>query len=597
MLVAQENPAKPTYQQLVLKRRKLTAPRQWPGRTNEGWDTETVNGKAFLMANSQEWRSVEDLDDCLSFLTQHRFRQVRNTWWNLRYDVTAIFKHEPNVMMDLELNGEAEWHGYKFSYLRGKFLRITTPSRQSYYHYDIAQFYFQALANAARRYLNRTPPEIKEHRHELHLYDRETVGDYCRWDATATRDLTDLYTTRLERVNLYPKHLISGGNVAQSLLLSAANVPTWQDIPQAANRLGWAAQRGAWIDLWQRGEAMAWKADIKSAYPAHMRDMPDMRDGQWVYEPNPSDAAYGFCRAKVYYGEDTLPILAAHVAGTNIYPHSDSGIETVLTIDEYRYLKRTGSRIEADLWTSFVPDENPRYPWRGLIDKLNVLKEEESSHKGTDKFDPGFYLALKGLINSQYGKTCEKVPIDGTSDWRAGRLYNPVASSHTLARTRIQVAEAIGSQKRDVIAIATDSVSATKPLKNVEQGTQLGDWDIETPDEGERAIFFQPGVYQYESEDPHTRGFKKSAIGTLWDIANTHAPQFTITTERPYSGRQASRWGKPDLANIFDRHDYTIKTPNTRRIWAHDVTHFGELLDQLIPSSPVPTTLLEEIQC
>lgn len=586
-------PHKPAWDEIVKPRQILTPPKPYPDLLNEGWDTETKDGKAFIMSNSREWRHVDCLEDCLGFMTEHSQYGLRHVWWNIRYDVTALFKHDHDAMMDLELTGTTTVGDYELYYLPRKLLKIRhAKSKKTYYHYDVAQFYMMPLASAAEKFLGRVAPDIKMHRHELDKYDTAEVGEYCRWDATSTKDLADLYVEKLKRVKLYPRHLISGGNIAQNLQLTHANIHTWRDVPSVANRLGWRAQRGAWIDTWIRGEMYVNKYDIKSAYPANMRDMPDLRDGQWVFDKDPNDAAYSFTRATVQYGPDTLPILPTHIAPTNIYADVDEPRNVILTQDEYRYLVKSGARVDTDLWYSFVPNEDARYPWRDLIDKLTILKDEISATKGTPQFDPGYYLAMKGLINSLYGKTCEKIPQNDGSV-KAGRLMNPVCSSHILARTRVQVAEIIGARAKDVAFVATDCVATLRPIPGIGDAEKIGDWELEKEDT--KALVFQPGVYEVEGERPHTRGFKSSAIKTLWDVANTDAETFTITIERPYSGRQASYWNKPELANIFDKHDYTINVANSRRLWKWSPKKFSDLLDNQIHSVPVPVSLAESV--
>jgi hypothetical protein len=214
--------------------------------------------------------------------------------------------------------------------------------------------------------------------------------------------------------------------------------------------------------------------------------------------------------------------------------------------------------------------------------KLQTLKKESKS-------DPAKYLAAKALINSFYGKTTEK--IDRDDGWHAGVLFNPVVSATTLAWTRIQVAEAVHGQLGDVVAIATDSVAATRPLRGLDVGEELGQWEVEA--EGIPGIFLQPGVYQVGGKQAQTRGFKRTGIKGLQQIIDTDSDTFTVTTERPYSGRQASRWGKPELANIFESHDYKIHVRNIRRLWGQDVTKFSDLKNNLVLSSPIPVAVAE----
>lgn len=595
MIRLRRNAAQPGYDQLVFKRRRPPSSKQWPGRGNEGWDTETVEGKATTLANSTEYFEINSLSDILKEIGRERHKNKRHVWWNLRYDVTAMFKWEPEVLTKLELEGVADYDGYEFYYLPRKFLKIRSSQKRTFYHYDIAQFYRMPLARAAKRYLNRDAPDIKTDRADLSGYTSTEVGEYCRWDAESTKLLGDLYVKQLATVDLHPKHLISAGNIAQQMLVATSDIPCWAHQPNLATRMAWMAQRGAWIDVWKRGEATVWKYDIKSAYPSEMRDMPDIRDGRWTFEENPKDSAYGFVRTTIEYAPGTPPFLAHYDGKTNIFPDLDVKTRAVITQKEFNYLKSIGCTLKPDIWYSFIPNDNPRYPWRDPIDRFYKIKEEEGKKKGTRWFDAAKYLVAKELFNSPYGKTCERIKQDDGS-WRPGTLFLPTVSSHILAGARLKLAKAIRGYEKEVVNIATDSMCVTRPVAGLDGSGDLGSWVVEA--EGEPGIFLQPGRYQVGDEDPMTRGFslrsmRDSGYNDYWQMAKAGGTMCKILIDRPYTGRQAARWGKIDKANIFTRQEYYVTPHNTRRLWDKQVDDFSQLLNTTIGSTPIPISMAE----
>lgn len=578
-------PSKPRWDQLTFQRWQGKRPKPHPGMTNEGWDTETKKGRAFIMASSREWRRVESLEDCLRFLTQPRYRGVRGCWWNIDYDVTAMMKHDHDAMADLLLDGACLYGRWRLTYVRHKVLSIRTHDGKVHKHYDASQFYRASLKAAALRYLGREAPEIKEHRHELWRYPDEEVGEYCRWDATATKDLADLYSDKLAKVGLQPRHLISSGHLWQTLQLTEGGIPTWRHNPSGVNRLAWEAQRGAWIDVHARGECDVWKYDIKSAYPHYLRGMPDLAHGQWVRDPDPREARVGFVRCQVRDPTTDLPtILSTNVKPSNVYPRLDEPATAVLTLDEYRFLRRVGATLRPDLWCSFIPDDPEARPWDRLLGRLDKIKQ-------ANKGDPGAYLAAKELINSSYGKTAERIEKDDGT-WEAGRIFNPVAAACTLAGTRVKVAEACLGRTGDVVAVATDCVAATRPIHGLDHTGEVGSWEVEH--EGKRGLFLQPGIYEIDGVRPHTRGFAVNAVDSLWDVVKQGGDSFTITMERPHTGRESARRGRPEDANVFRKVEYRITPANHRRIWDEPVTDFSQLRGNLIRSQPVPWSLILE---
>lgn len=527
------------------------------------------------MANSSEWRELESLDDAIAFLCGRAARGVRNFWWNLDYDVTAVLKLEPDVLREVTKTGGYEDERFRLSYLQDKLFTIRRKGGQTFYHYDAMQFYNSGLARAALKYLGRETHELKAERGNLDWRNVERIGDYCVWDATATRDLGALLVSRMHKIGVYPKHFISKGNIAQVTLLTKADVPTWRDNPRDVNRFAWHAFRAGWIDLWKRGSCNVWKYDIKKAYPAVFRTLPDFRRGRWTDEPC-AESSVGFVRCTVRMRKETPPMLAAWLDQAHYYPTFDLPVRVWLTLDEQRFLSKHAD-VTPELWRCFVPKENAGYPWRDIIDKL-------LSPEWADKSDPALYQTSKEIRNSIYGKTVESG--ERRSDKKVGRLFNVVAGATATARTRVWVAEQIVGNLGDVVAVMTDAVATTRRL-HVPEGDDVGMWEVEAEDK--EGVFVQPGVYQVGDKDPQTRSFR--AIKDLRANLKTAGETLKVRYERPWSARQAVVKNDISLANVFEEEEKEMRLTNHRRMWRNDVRTFPELLKRRVDSSPVPVSL------
>ena len=58
-----------------------------------GFDTETLEGYARVIATNEEYIPVSNFSDILDFLNLKKHRGVIFWTWNLRYDTQAILKH------------------------------------------------------------------------------------------------------------------------------------------------------------------------------------------------------------------------------------------------------------------------------------------------------------------------------------------------------------------------------------------------------------------------------------------------------------------------------------------------------------------------
>lgn len=572
-------PHKPAWKDLGL-RKKGTPPVLWMKDDVQGWDTETsLDGKARVLACPEKAYKLQSLDDALDALTGPNGSDRRCFWWNMDFDVTALLRWDEDVLEAVTTEGVYNDGKTAIRYIPRKLLKIIRRGHTTWC-YDAAQFYRSPLAKAAFVYLHRPAPEIKGDRENLFgQYTDQEIGDYCRWDARATRDLADLYVKGLWDMQLAPRHFISNGNLAQTLILQQTQVPVWSDYPEYVNRAAWSTMRGAVIDVWKRGTMDLWKYDIRSAYPAVLRDLPDFENGEWVPHVDP-EAKWGFVCGRYRFANDTPPIIPTFNGTHQLYPQWED-VEAWVTLDEHRLLEKTCRKAEPVIAWTWKEDGEQGRPWRGLVDRLQVLKAEA-------KPDPAKYVAVKALINSLYGKTVERVKMGG-GDWRTGRVFNPVAGSLTLGRARTQLMEAAMQAPSDVAILATDSIGATKPLK-LDIGPELGQWDVE--EEGTETLVINPGIYQVGESASYTRGFKRSAVPDLKAACRFFFKDMPLVYDRPLTSREAVVQGRLSEAGKFRPVTYTVTARNTRRLWDESVDTFHGLLEKEYRSSPVPSCMV-----
>jgi hypothetical protein len=563
---------------------ELAMPRRWTYGLKkydygvEGYDTETEDGYARIIADSRGYAEVDSLDDCLAFLCRHQARNRHNFFYNLRYDVAAIAKHDGKFTRSLFIDGAADYKGWALRYIPKKLLTVRTPDRNVYSFTDVAQFYMSSLEKAAEGYLGEKVHELKAARASLFTdFTSKEIGAYCQHDAGLTRKLGELHMQSLGRLGLYPKRCISGANLAEIFVRQNADVPVLFDVPRVVAEWYYKAYRGGWFEMFKRGRFRAWQYDIVSAYPMVLRGLPDLRRGAWgrgIHER----ACCGVCKVILNTSRTGCPPLACYRPSMLAYPDIDTPCVTHVTLGEYEALKDVYSMELLDAWT-FVPGEGCGYPFRECVDKLFALKQ---ALKG----EPGRYNAVKITLNSIYGKTFQKTLMpDGKT--RVGRLFNPVYAAEITAQTRLMLWDVVRKNEDTVIGVATDSIISTTPL-SVGVGEGIGLWSLEK--EREKLIVVMNGVYQFYGEVGKLRGSPMKK-GRSLNYA-LPAKELRTTSMRPLTPKEAIIRGDTGLVNRFVDVPYELGLRNHRRLELEEPETFRDLLDRHYDSIPMPLSVV-----
>lgn len=119
-----------------------------------GWDTETIDGKAVLLCDSEgHGKEIHSFNDVLAMLTQKKYRGKISLFYNLAYDITALSKWTPiNCQKMLLRDGMLPWGKFLLKYIPKKQLTITV-GHHTYKYQDLCQFYERSLEEAARGFL------------------------------------------------------------------------------------------------------------------------------------------------------------------------------------------------------------------------------------------------------------------------------------------------------------------------------------------------------------------------------------------------------------------------------------------------------------
>tara|TARA_R100001129_G_scaffold26632_1_gene17799 strand:+ start:1332 stop:3395 length:2064 start_codon:yes stop_codon:yes gene_type:complete len=609
--------------ELKNQKRKRQAKESMPEWKICGADTETIDGKVWLLSTEEGVWEINNFQDLLDAFYD---RKHLNKWkrgggsdrgrgrgfspqefffWNLKYDAQAIFKLLPdeNISELLSIEGKTEFQlenkKIKIKYLEGKYLKIEPVNTYIGQYklgaincWDISQFWGKGRLNT------RAEKELGLHKIEKtwngtcdnvqldiskineewyrNLY-REDIEYYAWYDAFLAGELARLKRNQIVDANVRFIKPYSVANVAQRSVLDKCKIPTINKYKKSNIGIeilqkALSSYQGGWFETTGSGYLPQVRAyDLASAYPYVMYHLEDTDNGYWVQgdeeegfwkwaEQNDNPYRLGFAEAFIIF-EPNLPVYP-------LVQLSDKG-----TLTSPRIVKgwfTLSELLEARKWPHrqfilgdycyFVPKSNHK-PFQPFVSDFYEMKM--SFEKGTPSYD-----VSKILINSAYGKTIQAV------NGKIGGLWNPIYASTITGGTRARLAEFIRINEYKAVSIATDGIVLNTennyvpriPKRPLEAPHNLGEW--EDDGEGELCVLMS-GVYSVRKDKKVKTVFRGSASYFLRDFREdglfgfcaTHKNELhkIATVNMPYSAKEARMKKDYSLINVFEERSFTLK--------------------------------------
>jgi hypothetical protein len=132
--------------------------------------------------------------------------------------------------------------------------------------------------------------------------------------------------------------------------------------------------------------------------------------------------------------------------------------------------------------------------------KLTELYEERKRLKAAGN---GAQKVLKLLINSLYGKTAQSIGwrlVKKNGEWVAERppFQSYIWAGLITSGCRAMALDMALRKGADVVSFATDGIISRTKIDEVEDSSELGDWEVT---EYRNVYLFQSGIYTYETYD------------------------------------------------------------------------------------------------
>ena len=310
-------------------------------------------------------------------------------------------------------------------------------------------------------------------------------------------------------------------------------------LPDGLERAGQIAYGGGRAELFKFGhtDEEVWHGDIISAFPSVMPDMPDLSKGMWVHHDFDDPFAGRFTLCKVYWD-------FRYILDQNGKRHHRNPFQTMFPFfyrmpwqeprvfyppqgytwmwkpeydAAYKHKKYLGGEVHMLESWEFMPSDYSR-PFEFVNDlyakrlqyKLDGFKGQALAVKLATNAMPGKMAQSKGY--SGIGENGEGGKGAGGKSWGLPPYYNILYAGYITSCIRAEVFNVAMQDPSAIIAIATDGIWSTRPLK-VDEGTWMGQWEVEKLD-GFTSI--QAGIYFSRKKDGenvyHYRGFNQGSI-------------------------------------------------------------------------------------
>lgn len=467
---------------------------------NVAFDTETINGRCFLLADSTGTfindSEFNDLHGLLQFLNAKRYRVTNNWFYNLEYDTNAIihFLSFDDRKFIAAFN-YVDYEGYRIQIIPRKELKISVLKDDKLIHttayYDLAQFYnFNKLATLAEttEYDKVYVSDISQINKNKYYSDTDyfnLINDRCVIDSKIAKIKADELTTNINKVVRLNKYR-SNASIARRYVLENIKrnlrMPSTTILDKALKAYHAGHIETCKIGLFNNVH----NYDIKSAYPSFIAELYET-NGAYVHNKEYiSDTAYSFYNITIDYQDDFIsPLWCLKPQGNY---HATGVYDTWVTQSELEYFINNGYDFKIINAYHIEKDYYTEQPFYNLIHEL--YNERLKAKDAGDEIE----LVYKVILNSIYGVTLntimKKVLSDYETDlyevrgdklifyeseYKATNMYNPVYGTAITAGTRAKIFEDFGKKAKDIISINTDGVYMLSKHK-VPISTKLGEY-------------------------------------------------------------------------------------------------------------------------
>jgi len=605
-----------------------------------GVDTETINGKCFLLGvYSDDYSNITETPNFNKFLLQLSVLNNNALFllWNINYDLQAILKLLPDD--DIKFFADYDFLDNEQVYIKkfaDKSFHITIKFvNKTYKFFDIAQFYnYMKLDNAGEKFLSKKKIDLNDFGIDIINIDKQKYYNDIEYQKNLNKyllrdcEITYLLGKKLQdmsisELNVFPTSFYSQASLFQQKFLEGLSrtytLPKKEILQYALN-----SYQGGRFETVKKGFFSNVKTmDINSAYPEQMARLPSLDTGKWIenkkYEPESLISLYKIKCS--YYNKYISPIKYEKSGIGMIYPNVNNHI-MYINKKEYEQFSELGVDVKIINAYHYF-DNNPEHPFSFISDIYNKRKSLKA------KGDTNEHI-LKICINGGYGKTIQLIPDVYEKDitnmtpeqmqqeinlgdveheikkdnktflllnkgFKSGQLFNPVYANEITANTRVKLLNAIKNNFDSVINFATDSITYQGNNIKLKIGKKLGEWDTEY--QGNLLILGSGVYHKYGQDKSKLRGFdsKLNLHNMIQDNLNQSVIRCSLNrlVKLKYINKVKNtpdKWSKNKFDNLNKFMDFEKEINinfDKKRMWDKNFKNCKEILNRQILSKPI----------
>jgi len=482
------------------------------------WDGEGPRDTGYsLFGNSEGYEichpnisSQECFDLLLETATDHP--KSIHVIFGGNYDVSMWLKDlSPRHLRQLYATNHTIWKGYRIEHIPRKWFTISN-GKVSVTVFDIVSFFATTFLNALIEFKIGNPDDLarieadKARRNEFLWAEIQEIREYWLLELKYGVLLIEALRERFHNAGFHPKSWHGPGALAREALKRHNIKAAMAVCPQPVRLAALFAFAGGRFEMPRGGfiDEPIYNYDLRSAYPAYARELPNLSRGRWVYTCDYVPGKLGIWHIEYHASSrrrDGSAIFPLFRRMQNGEVHWPADVEGWYHAPEADLVKDDPDAKIIEGWMFIEDDKNDRpFSWiEEYYHKRQVLKSIN---------DPA-QLTFKLIINSIYGQLAQRVGWNKRTRKPPG--YHQLEwAGYITSACRAEVYKAACAVGSELVSIDTDGIYTTVPLPeyyNASMGEGLGQWE---QNKYKKGLFWQSGIYVLDNGNGFERGKSKS---------------------------------------------------------------------------------------
>lgn len=411
------------------------------------YETDKTNKGVLLASSNNDHLTSTDFTDLMALLLDEQIDTMK-ICWNLNDTMAPLLKlMGEKVCRRLHTNKRCYFAPFNIFYVQDKVFSVQhIPTKAKANLYGIDQYF----------------PDFDT---QILLDNVVEMGKY----------LLDT----LHSMKLYPKKLTSPIAIYEECVLSHADLPTKNDMPEEAAKLAYMCSGKLWIEAVKLGYwEKAYDYDIQSSFPSELIKLIDFRKAKWIqskeYMP---EAIYGYTDTvtTIYDNVKISPILHVDKDGSLTSRTGTRPEQLTKRELDFIYKWNIGKVDINDGWWCVHPNPDKlARPLEHLVERLLEYKARGGLKKELAK---RMSVGIYGKLGEDRGE-------------KLGQHFNPCWFAETSTNQRLEVAKFIYSNN---LQDSTIHISVDGILSEIEVKKLPSNWKLAY--EGETLVFSSGNLF------------------------------------------------------------------------------------------------------